>query len=106
VYRRGLSLSLLTKLTAANPARVFGLYPRKGTLRVGADADLVMVDPDAEWTIQASELFAQHKHTPYHGRRIRGRVQTTVVRGRVVYHAGEVKAPLGYGQLIHPANTL
>ena len=105
VYRRGMSLSLLTRLTAANPARVFGLYPRKGTLGIGADADLAIVDPDAEWTIRAGELFAQHKHTPYDGRQVRGRVQTTIVRGRVVYDAGQVIAPLGYGQLIHPPQS-
>jgi allantoinase len=100
VYRRGMSLSLLTKLTAANPARVFGLYPRKGTLNIGADADLVIVDPHEEWTIQASELFAQHKHTPYDGRTVRGRVQTTIVRGQVVFRDGEVVGPLGHGRRI------
>jgi allantoinase len=100
VYRRGLSLSLLTALTAANPARLFGLYPRKGTLRIGADADLVIVDPDAEWTIRASELFAQHKHSPYDGRRQRGRVRATLVRGQVVYRDGAIVAPLGHGRLL------
>jgi allantoinase len=104
VHRRDMSLSLLTKLTAANPARVFGLYPRKGTLGIGADADLVIVDPDAEWTIRASELFAQHKHTPYDGRTVRGRVRTTIVRGRVVYHEGQIAAPPGYGRLVGEAS--
>jgi allantoinase len=102
VYHRGMSLSLLTKLTAANPARLFGLYPRKGTLNIGADADLVIVNPDAEWTIRASELFAHHKHTPYDGRRVRGQVQTTIVRGRVVYHEGTFREAPGYGQWIAP----
>lgn len=100
VERRGMPLPLLTRLTAANPARLFGLYPAKGTLRPGADADLVIVDPDAEWTVRAGELFARHKHTPFDGRRLRGRVHTTVVRGRVVYRDGAITAPPGHGRLI------
>jgi allantoinase len=102
VYRRGMSVPLLSRLTAANPARLFGLYPRKGTLRLGADADVVIVDPDEEWTIQAGELFARHKHTPYDGRRTRGRVRTTIVRGQVVYRNGEIVARLGHGRLLAP----
>lgn len=100
VYRRGMPLMLLARLTSANPARLFGLYPAKGTLRPGADADLVIVDPDEEWTIDAGRLFARHKHTPYDGRKVRGRVRTTVIRGRVVYQDGKITAPAGYGQLI------
>ena len=100
VYRRGMSLALLTRLTAANPARLFGLYPTKGSLRPGADADFVIIDPAEEWTIEADRLFARHKHTPFAGRRVRGRVRTTAVRGRIVYEDGAITAPAGYGRSI------
>lgn len=100
VYRRSMSLSLVVRLMAANPARLFGLYPTKGTLQLGADADFVIIDPDLEWTIDASALFARHKHTPFAGRRLRGQVRTTVLRGQVVYHDGEIRAAPGYGQLL------
>jgi allantoinase len=100
VYRRGMSLSLLTRLTAANPARLFGLYPRKGTLRPGADADLAIVDLDEEWVVRSDDLFARHKHSPYDGRRLHGRVRATLVRGQVVYRDGAIVAPLGHGRLV------
>jgi allantoinase len=100
VYKRGMPLPLLARLTAAAPARLFGLYPRKGSLRIGADADIAIVDPEAEWTIRASELFAQHKHSPYAGRRLRGHVRATLVRGQVVYRDGAIVAPLRHGRLI------
>jgi len=100
VHRRGMPLPLLVRLTSANPARLFGLYPRKGSLRPGADADLAIVDPDAEWTVSAAELFARHKHSPYDGRRLRGRVVMTLVRGRVVYRDGAIVAHPGHGRLV------
>lgn len=100
VHRRGMALPLLARLASANPARLFGLYPAKGALRPGSDADVTIVDPDAEWTIAAGELFARHKHSPFAGRRVRGRVRTTVLRGRVIYDDGAICAPIGHGRLI------
>jgi allantoinase len=101
-YRRGMALPLLARLTSASPARLFGLYPRKGSLRPGADADLAIVDTDAEWTVRAVELFARHKHSPYDGRRLRGCVATTLVRGQVVYQDGKILARPGHGRLVAP----
>jgi allantoinase len=100
VHRRGMPLPLLARLTSANPARLFGLYPRKGSLRPGADADLTIVDPGEEWTVRAGDLFARHKHSPYDGCKLRGRVRATLVRGRLVYRDGAIIAPLGHGQLV------
>jgi allantoinase len=100
VHRRGMPLPLLARLTSAAPARLFGLYPRKGSLRVGADADLTIVDPDQEWVVRADDLLARHKHSPYEGRRLRGRVRATLVRGRVVYREGAIVAPPGHGRLV------
>lgn len=100
VHRRGMALELLTQLTAAHPARLFGLYPTKGSLRIGADADIAIVDLNAEWTVQTDALFARHKHTPFDGRRLRGRVRMTFVRGRLVYHNGAIVAAAGHGRVV------
>lgn len=96
--RRGLSLWTLTRLVAGNPARIFGLAPRKGAIRVGADADLALVDLDAEWELRADDLFTRHRLSPFLGRRFRGRVRRTLVRGTVVYRDGEIVAPGGHGR--------
>jgi allantoinase len=102
VHQRGLSLPLLARLTSAAPARRFGLYPRKGALLVGSDADLDIVDLDAEWTLEASMLKARWPVSPFLGRRFRGRVETTLVRGTVVYRDGETVAETGFGRRLLP----
>lgn len=100
IHRRGMALPLLARLTSANPARLFGLGPAKGSLAVGADADLALIDPDATWTITADALFARHPHSPFIGRSVRGKVRATLVRGRVVFRDGEITAPTGWGRHI------
>jgi allantoinase len=87
-YARGASAVQIAQWMAAAPARLAGLYPRKGVVAVGSDADLVIFDPDAESVVDQAALFHRHPATPYHGRSLRGRVRTTIVRGRVVYDDG------------------
>lgn len=84
----GLSPYLLARWLADAPARLAGLAPRKGTIAPGADADLIVWDPDAEFIVDGAALYHRHAVTPYHGRRLRGRVQTTILRGEVVFDAG------------------
>ncbi|HNS04186.1 MAG TPA: amidohydrolase family protein [Anaerolineae bacterium] len=92
--------SRLAELTAANPARVFGLYPRKGALLPGSDADVVVFDPATETTIRAGELHNIAGYTPYEGRRVRGRVRFTLSRGQVVCKGGEFTGHRGWGHLV------
>lgn len=106
VSRRGMSLSLLARLTAANPARLLGLFPGKGSLQPGADADLAVVDLNEEWLVRPEDLRARHTHSPFVGRRLRGRVKLTVVRGRVVYRDGEVPSSPGWGRLVQAVYAL
>jgi allantoinase len=84
---RGIPLERLAGWMATKPAELAGLGA-KGAIAVGRDADLVVWDPDAEWTIDASTLHHRHPVTPYDGRRVRGRVLTTLLRGAIVFDRG------------------
>jgi dihydropyrimidinase len=86
----------LAAVWALNPARAFGLYPRKAGLAVGADADLIIVDPAQESTLSAARLHMNSDISPYEGRRVRGFPLMTILRGQVVAREGEpVGEPLG-----------
>ncbi len=93
--RRGFQLRDVSRWMSAAPARVSGLSARKGCLAVGQDADLVLFDPDATWTVEASALFHRHKVTPYAGVELRGRVMKTWLRGQVVWDGEGHRGPVG-----------
>jgi allantoinase len=100
--RRGLPLATIATVTAEFVARRFGLAPRKGRLAEGADADLALVDLGQSFTLQRDDLRYRHRHSPYVGRTLRGRVVRTLVRGTTVFHNGQiVSQPIG--QLMTPA---
>jgi allantoinase len=96
---RGVSPHQLTRWLSEAPAQLAGLWPTKGAIVVGADADLVFWDPDAESVVDAESLYHRHPVTPYHGRRLRGRVHTTLLRGTVVFDAGQCRVGAS-GQLL------
>lgn len=104
VHRRGLTLPRLARLVASNPARIFGLAPRKGSLQPGADADLALVALDEAWELGPDDLFYRNRLSPFIGRRLRGRVRQTIVRGRAVYRDGEIVAPVGSGREVTPCS--
>ena len=98
--RKGrISLERFVEVTSTNAARLFGIYPRKGTIAVGADADLVVWDPDAEMTISAAASFSRVDYTIYEGRQVKGLPRYTISRGELVYAEGEIVARAGRGQL-------
>jgi allantoinase len=98
--RRGLSLPLLAQLTAGAVARRFQV-PHKGQLVIGADADLALVDLQAEGVLHAQDLYYRHQHSPYLERPWRGQIVQTLVRGVSIYERGQF--PLArHGQLIRP----
>lgn len=100
VHKRGLPLTDLVRMTSANPARIFGLYPAKGSLQPGADADFVVIDLDRKWTMSTADLFSKHKHSPYIGCQFKGAVARTVVRGTTVYQDGRITVEPGYGRFL------
>lgn len=83
--KRGMSLPDLTYLLSTAPAKRFGLFPRKGVIQMGSDADLVILHPSDAHTLHAEDLFQRHPHSPYIGRRFSSRVEQTLVRGNIVY---------------------
>jgi dihydroorotase-like cyclic amidohydrolase len=104
VVKRGLPPSWMARALAENPARIFGLFPRKGAIRVGADADLTIWDPGAEWTIRQRDHLSMAGYTPYEGWSVRGRAWTTLVRGQVLLNpAGELEQKPGFGQYVAEA---
>lgn len=96
--RGRLSYSDVVDLYSTTPARIWGLYPQKGSLRVGTDADITVVDPDLEWTVDRTELHSKSTATVWDNETVTGRVQTTVLRGNLVYHDGTVRGDTGYGR--------
>jgi dihydroorotase-like cyclic amidohydrolase len=99
-----LTLSHLVRLVSENPARIFGLYPRKGAVRVGSDADLVVVDMQAETTIRRERMYTKARDSArlYEGRRVQGLPVLVTVRGDIVMRDGEVVGRPGWGQFVRP----
>jgi allantoinase len=106
VHVRGMSLDAFVRFSATNAARIVGLYPRKGTILPGSDADLVVWDLDAEWTVDtASQQLSKNPWSPFDGRTVRGRVVRTLVRGETVYYDGEIRVEPGYGRFLPGAGA-
>jgi len=103
-HRRQLPLTTIAAVTAENTARRFGIWPDKGALAIGADADMALVDLHQASTLQATDLFYRHQHSPYVGRRLHGRVVRTIVRGRTVFLEGTF-ATTPAGRLIKPLSA-
>jgi allantoinase len=96
------TLRRLSWVLSEGTARLYGLYPQKGSVEVGTDADFTVVDPDAPWAIDQDRLLTKMKLSPWHGRKGRGLAVATILRGGVVMRDGE---PVGdrRGRFIHPA---
>lgn len=100
VHKRELCPTLLTRVLSYGPAKAFDIYPRKGSLKVGSDGDIVIVDPDKEWEITSESLLYKNKISAFVGLRGKGQPIATILRGQVVYYDGSIIVNPGVGKLI------
>jgi allantoinase len=97
-----ITLERLIEAFSENPAQIMGLYPKKGALIPGADADIVIVDPDASFEIVAENLYSKQKVTAFEGYKGKGIPVTTIVRGEIIMDEGAVIGKAGYGEYQRP----
>ena len=100
VVENRISLNRFVELTSTAAAKMFGLFPKKGTIAVGSDADIVIFDPEKQQTISAATHHMNVDYSAYEGRTIKGVVETVLSRGRVVIENGEYKGKAGDGQFL------
>jgi len=100
VLQRRMELRQLVHVLSTNPAKIFGLWPRKGDLRPGSDADLVLFDPRPSRVLTAAELHSRAGYSPYEGLTVHGKVRTTIARGQVIYRDGAIVGHPGFGQFL------
>jgi dihydropyrimidinase len=95
-----ISLRTLVDAVATNPAKIFGLYPRKGTIRVGSDADVMIIDPAREVTVSSGTLHMKSDYSPYAGMRLKGFPAVTILRGEIIQQDGRFVGRPGGGKFI------
>ena len=100
VGNRGLSLNRFVELTSTSPAKLFGMFPKKGTIAVGTDGDIVLFDPDETWTIKAAEHHSRIDYSLFEGRSVTGRVKKVFSRGRLVVDGETWLGKPGGGEIL------
>jgi dihydropyrimidinase len=95
-----ISLNRFVELTSTSPAKIFGLFPRKGTIAPGSDADLVIFDPDKTQTLSARTHHMKVDYNPYEGRQVTGVSETVISRGRVIVDNGRFVGRAGAGAFL------
>jgi dihydropyrimidinase len=95
-----ISLNRMVELLSTNPAKLFGLYPRKGTIAVGSDADVVIFDPEKPRTISAATQLSKSDYNLYEGTEVVGDVETVLLRGQVIVDGGELVGKPGVGEFV------
>ncbi len=100
VMQGKLSLNRFVQLTSTTPAKLFGLFPKKGTIAVGSDADVVLFDPAAKQTIRAEHLHGNCDYTLLEGRELRGRVEKVFLRGQLIVDGPDWHGREGMGQFV------
>lgn len=103
-FKRQMSLTDITKLMSANPARLIGMEDRKGKIEIGMDADIIVFDPEKTFAVDCKKLFHKNKLTPYDSEKLSGEVVATYLRGNKIYDNGNIiEHP--HGKIIFRKNT-
>ena len=97
VVQRGLPIWWLARVLSENPARIFGLYPRKGVIQVGSDADLLILNPNGDRIITARDHHSNAGYSLFEGWQVQGRPHMTLLRGKVLLNQGTLEQQPGYG---------
>jgi dihydropyrimidinase len=105
VVQGRISVGRFVELTSTNAAKLFGMYPRKGTVAVGSEADLVVWNGDARRPVRAASMLSRAGYSVYEGREVQGWPDLVVSRGGVVYESGSVRARKGRGRLVKRGPT-
>ena len=100
VVQKRIGLNRFVELTSTAAARIFGLFPKKGTIAVGSDADLVIFDPNRKQTISAQTHHMRVDYSAYEGRTVQGVTETVLSRGNVVVENGTFKGKAGNGRFL------
>ena len=100
VNKGKISLNKYVELTSTNPAKIFGMYPKKGTIGIGSDADLVIFDPNEQHTLSAKTHHMNVDYSAYEGWQLKGKCKTVLLRGQVAIDNAEVKIQKGYGTFV------
>ena len=95
-----ISLNRMVELLATSPAKLFGLYPRKGTIAVGSDADIVVFDPEKRVTITAASQHSKSDYNLFEGTEVTGSPETVLLRGNVLVENDELVAKPGIGRYV------
>jgi dihydropyrimidinase len=98
-----ISINRFVELTSTSPAKIFGLFPRKGTIAPGSDADIVIFDPEKTVTLSAPTLHMKVDYSPYEGRQVTGATDTVLSRGRIIVENGKFVGRVGGGSFIKRA---
>ena len=100
VVENRISLNRFVELTSTAAAKMFGLFPKKGTIAVGSDADIVIFDPEGKTAFGVENEHMNVDYSSYEGWNVKGKVETVIQRGRVVIENGEHKGKAGDGQFL------
>ncbi|WP_411681850.1 dihydropyrimidinase [Clostridium thailandense] len=95
-----LSFNRVVELCSTNPAKIYGCAPEKGTIAVGSDADIVIYDPNKEFTVSKDNMHSDVDHTIWEGLKLKGYIDTTLSRGRIVFKEGEFLGQPGWGKFL------
>jgi len=100
VVGKRISMNRFVELTSTSPAKIFGMFPRKGTIAPGSDADIVVFDPERKITLSASTLHHRVDYTPYEGRVVQGAPDVVISRGEVIVDGGGFRGRAGRGEFL------